>query len=102
MALVGSLIATQASDPHQDTASAIALHDLWATTDGSMVAAIGAAIWTQRLPLALDTFSGSALNSIEIAEIYGSVVVARIIEPRDLVIAGRCILHHVQLLADPL
>lgn len=87
--VIGSMLAAQASVPHQDTALAISLLNLWTQAGGAVGAAIGASIWTNRLPEALNKHLGNDLNSTQIADIYGSIVVARLAEPRDKVIAGR-------------
>ncbi|KAJ7021655.1 hypothetical protein C8F04DRAFT_1313472 [Mycena alexandri] len=72
--IIGSGVALQASVPHQDYLGS------------AMGNAISAAIWTVKLPQNLDKYLGDTLNSTEIAEIYGSIIVARLAEPRDLVI----------------
>jgi hypothetical protein len=86
--VIGSMLAAQASVPHQDTALAISLLNLWTQAGGAVGAAIGASIWTNRLPEALAKHLGNDLSATEIAEIYGSIVVARAAEPREKVIAG--------------
>jgi hypothetical protein len=86
--VIGSMLAAQASVPHQDTALAISLLNLWTQAGGAVGAAIGASIWTNRLPEALNKHLGNDLNSTQIADIYGSIVIARAAEPRDKVIAG--------------
>ncbi|KAJ7032462.1 hypothetical protein C8F04DRAFT_1221920 [Mycena alexandri] len=84
--IIGSAVALQASVPHQDLALVISLLALWDYLSSAMGNAISAAIWTVKLPQNLDKYLGDALNSTEIAEIYGSIIVARLAEPRDLVI----------------
>jgi hypothetical protein len=89
--VIGSMLAAQASVPHQDTALAISLLNLWTQAGGAVGAAIGASIWTKRLPEALNARLGSIHNATYIGEIYGSIVVARAAEPRDQVIGGQSI-----------
>ncbi|KAJ7903673.1 major facilitator superfamily domain-containing protein [Mycena olivaceomarginata] len=84
--VIGSQVATQASVPHQDMALAISLLSLWTSVGGGIGSAIAAAIWNSKLPANLDKYLGDQLNSTEIADIYGSIIVARLAEPRDLVI----------------
>jgi hypothetical protein len=86
--VIGSMLAAQASVPHQDTALAISLLNLWTQAGGAVGAAIGASIWTKRLPEALTARLGGIHNATYIDEIYGSIVVARAAEPRDQVIGG--------------
>jgi hypothetical protein len=69
-------------------ALAISLLSLWTSVGGGIGSAIAAAIWNSKLPANLDKYLGDQLNSTEIADIYGSIIVARLAEPRDLVIRG--------------
>lgn len=87
--VIGSMLAAQASVPHQDTALAISLLNLWTQAGGAVGAAIGASIWTNRLPEALNARLGGIHNATYIGEIYGSITVARAAEPREEVIAGK-------------
>lgn len=82
------MLAAQASVPHQDCALAISLLNLWTQAGGAVGAAIGASIWTNRLPEMLNKHLSADLTSTEIAEIYGSIIVARSAEPREKVIAA--------------
>ncbi|KAF9055230.1 MFS general substrate transporter [Hymenopellis radicata] len=84
--VVGSQIATQASVPHQDMALAMALLSLWTSIGGSIGSAISAAVWNDMVPRKLNQYLGDVKNSTELAEIFGSIVVARTTEPRELVI----------------
>ncbi|KAJ7158890.1 hypothetical protein C8R46DRAFT_1165174 [Mycena filopes] len=84
--VIGSQVATQASVPHQDMALVIALLSLWTSVGGGIGSAIAAAIWNAKLPANLEKYLGDTLNSTEIADIYGSILVARMAEPRELVI----------------
>jgi hypothetical protein len=93
--VIGSMLAAQASVPHQDTALAISLLNLWTQAGGAVGAAIGASIWTKRLPEALNARLGSIHNATYINEIYGSIVVARAAEPRDQVIGGKSSPCHI-------
>ncbi|KAJ7575104.1 major facilitator superfamily domain-containing protein [Mycena floridula] len=84
--VIGSQVATQASVPHQDMALAMSLLALLTSLGGGIGSAIAAAIWNQRLPQNLNKYLGDSLNATQIEEIFGSITVARLAEPRDLVI----------------
>lgn len=81
-----SQLATQASVPHQDMAIAIAILGLWTSIGGGVGSAIAGAVWTQRLPAQLQANLGDILSPEVIAEMYGNIYLARVTEPRDLVI----------------
>jgi hypothetical protein len=66
----------------------ISLLALWGYLGIAIGSAISAAIWTAKLPHNLEKYLGDTLNSTEIADIYGSIIVARLAEPRDLLIKG--------------
>ncbi|KAJ7183589.1 major facilitator superfamily domain-containing protein [Mycena filopes] len=83
---IGSQVAAQASVPHQDLALVSSLIALWAYLGGAIGSAIAGAIWTTNLPQNLTKYLGESLNTTEIAGIYGSILVARVAEPRELVI----------------
>ncbi|KAJ9126987.1 hypothetical protein QFC24_001218 [Naganishia onofrii] len=85
ISVIGSQTATQASVPHQYLATASALLAMYTSIGGSIGSAIASALWTHRLPANLEKYVGDVYNSTEIAEIYGSIVVARTAEPRDLI-----------------
>ncbi|KAK7033011.1 hypothetical protein R3P38DRAFT_3313100 [Favolaschia claudopus] len=80
--VIGSQVANQASD----MALAISLLSLWTSVGGGIGSAIAAAIWNAKLPANLNKYLGDQLNSTEIAEIFGSILVAREAQPRDLII----------------
>jgi hypothetical protein len=69
-------------------ALAMSLLTLWTNVGGSIGSAAAAAIWNDRLPKNLEKYLGDTLNSTQLAEIYGSITVARLAEPRELVIKG--------------
>ncbi|KAJ7073237.1 major facilitator superfamily domain-containing protein [Mycena belliarum] len=83
---IASTVATQASVPHQDMALAIALLQLWTNLGGGIGSAVSAAIWNAKLPANLEKRLGGTLNSTQLSEIYGSILVARVAEPRAEVI----------------
>jgi hypothetical protein len=62
---------------------------MYTSIGGSIGSAIASALWTHRLPANLEKYVGNVYNSTEIAEIYGSIVVARTAEPRDLIKKGK-------------
>lgn len=82
----GLTVASQGSVPHQDLAIAIAIQTLWSTTAGAIGSAIASSIWTNNLPQRLAANLGGLLDEDSIAAVYGSIVIARTTEPRDLVI----------------
>lgn len=59
---------------------------LWTDISGSIGSAISAAVWSNKLPKNLNKYLG--LNATQIEDLYDSIVVARLAEPRDLVIEG--------------
>ena len=69
-------------------AIAISLLALYTSIGGSIGSAISAAIWSNRLPKNLNKYMSPYLNATQIEEIYGSIVVARLAEPRDQIIKG--------------
>lgn len=71
-------------------AQAMSLLALWTNVGGGVGSAISAALWNRALPKYLNEELGSVMNSTQIAEIYGSIVVARYAEPRPQVIQGEC------------
>lgn len=87
----GLTVASQASVPHQDLAVAIAIQVLWSTISGAIGSAIASSIWTATLPQRLNANLGGLMEQEVIDEVYGSIVVARMTEPRDLVRKCKCI-----------
>jgi hypothetical protein len=69
-------------------AQAISLLSLWTSVGGGIGSAISAAMWNKKLPYYLNEQLGNTLNSTQLAEIYGSIAVARYAEPRAQVIIG--------------
>lgn len=67
---------------------AMALLALWTSVGGGIGNAISAAVWTDVLPKKLNEHVGSVLNATEIQEIYGSIVVAHLAEPKAEVRQG--------------
>ncbi|WWC59437.1 uncharacterized protein I303_101993 [Kwoniella dejecticola CBS 10117] len=86
ISVISSSVACQGSVPHQDMALAMALLSLWTSMGGSIASAISAAVWNKRVPAKLAEYLGDTHNSTELAEIFGSILVARATEPRPLVI----------------
>ncbi|WVQ79992.1 hypothetical protein IAT38_002093 [Cryptococcus sp. DSM 104549] len=84
--VISTSVAAQASVPHQDMAIAQAVLSLWTSIGGSISSAISASVWNSRVPMKLEEYLGATHNATEIAEIFGSIVVARLTEPRPLVI----------------
>jgi len=69
-------------------AIAIAILGLWTAIGGGVGSAIAGAVWTQRLPRLLAENLGAYYTPAELAEIYGDIYVAKISEPRNIVIAS--------------
>lgn len=89
ISVTSSQVACQGSVAHQDMALAMAILSLWTSIGGAIGSAISASVWNKRVPEALTKYLGSTHNSTEIAEIFGSIIIARTTEPRDLVITGK-------------
>jgi hypothetical protein len=70
-------------------AIAIAILGLWTAIGGGVGSAIAGAVWTQRLPRLLAENLGAYYTPAELAEIYGDIYVAKISEPRAIVIASK-------------
>jgi hypothetical protein len=88
MSVIGSQVAVQASVPHQDMGLASANLALWTSVGGAIGNAISAAMWNDRLPKNLDKFLSPYYNATELANIFGSISVAQLAEPKDLVEQG--------------
>ncbi|OXG22594.1 siderophore-iron transporter Str1 [Cryptococcus neoformans Tu401-1] len=88
ISVTSSQVACQGSVAHQDMALAMAILSLWTSIGGAIGSAISASVWNKRVPEALTKYLGSTHNSTEIAEIFGSIIIARTTEPRDLVITA--------------
>lgn len=89
MSVIGSQVAVQASVPHQDMGLASANLALWTSVGGAIGNAIAAAMWNDRLPKNIDKYLSPYYNATERAEIFGSIVVAQLAEPKDLVEEGK-------------
>ncbi|ORY68053.1 major facilitator superfamily domain-containing protein [Leucosporidium creatinivorum] len=75
--VIGSQVASQASVPHADMATAISLLSLWTGVGGSIGSAISAAIWTNKMPGNLENRLQDLLPAANITAIYGSLTDAR-------------------------
>lgn len=53
---------------------------------GAISQAISASVWTDKLPAKLTEYIGDTHNATEIADIFGSILIARQAEPRAQVI----------------
>lgn len=78
-------VAAQGSVPHADMALAMAILSLWTQLGGSVASAISGAVWNKGVPERLERYLGDTHNSTQLAEIFGSIIVARAAEPHDLV-----------------
>ena len=88
VAITSSYVAVQASVPHQDMGIAVAVLNLWSSIGSSVAIAISAAVWNKRVPAKLVEYLGPTHNATELADIFGSIYVARLAEPRELVKTG--------------
>lgn len=79
----------------------IALLALWTNIGGAIGSAISAALWNDRLPRYLEEELGAYLNSTQLADIYGSIVVAQLAEPREQVLKGTYKVPADLILKDP-
>ncbi|KAK4054221.1 hypothetical protein OIV83_001247 [Microbotryomycetes sp. JL201] len=75
--VVGSQVASQASVPHHDLATVISLLALWSQLGSAVGSAIATSIWTNKLPGRLQKHLGGILPDAEIAQIFGSITLAR-------------------------
>jgi len=69
-------------------AIAIAILGLWTAIGGGVGSAIAGAVWTQRLPRLLSENLGAYYTADELTEIYGDITLAKLAEPRSIVIAS--------------
>ncbi|WVQ84554.1 hypothetical protein IAT38_006708 [Cryptococcus sp. DSM 104549] len=72
--VVGVRVGSQASVPHEDMASVIAIISLWSTLGSSIGGAIAAAIWTDMMPSELAR-QLPTLPAATITKLYGSITV---------------------------
>ncbi|GAA6024044.1 hypothetical protein JCM10207_004501 [Rhodosporidiobolus poonsookiae] len=75
--VVGSRVASQASVPHADLATVIALLALFSRIGSAIGSAVAAAVWTGKMPVNLHHQLDGRLSATEIAKIFGSIKVAR-------------------------
>ncbi|WWD08232.1 hypothetical protein V865_006343 [Kwoniella europaea PYCC6329] len=85
VSIIASYLGVQSSVPHQDLAIATAVLNLWASVGSSISLAISASVWNREVPNHLEKYLGSMYNATERATIFGSIYVARLTEPRNLV-----------------
>jgi len=88
ISVMTSYIGVQGSVPHQDMAIATAVLNLISSLGSSISIAISASVWNREVPAHLEKYLGATHNSTELATIFGSIYVARLAEPRELVKQG--------------
>lgn len=88
ISVMTSYIGVQASVPHQDMAIATAVLNLISSLGSSISIAISASVWNKRVPEHLEKYIGSTHNATELADIFGSIYIAREAQPRELVKQG--------------
>jgi MFS family permease len=86
--IISTQVASQGSVPHSDLAISIAILSLLSSVGGAVGSAIAASIWNKRVPRELEARLGGMYDTTELADIFGSIVVARLTEPRDIVKEG--------------
>lgn len=79
-------VAAQGSVAHADMALAMAILSLWTQLGGSVASAISGAVWNKQVPMRLERYLGATHTPEQLAEIFGSIIVARAAEPHDLVV----------------
>lgn len=89
ISVITSYIGAQGSVPHQDLAIATAVLNLWSSIGSSITLAVSASVWNQKVMGALNERLAPTHNATEIADIFGSIYVARLAEPRELVKEGK-------------
>ncbi|WVQ72881.1 hypothetical protein IAR50_002442 [Cryptococcus sp. DSM 104548] len=85
ISVTSSWVAVQGSVPHQDMGVAVAVLNLWSSIGSSISIAIAASVWNREVPARLAEALGDTYNSTELAAIFGSIYVARVTEPRDVI-----------------
>ncbi|WVQ70460.1 uncharacterized protein L199_008687 [Kwoniella botswanensis] len=88
ISVISSQVASQASVPHNDLALAASILALWTSIGGAIGSAIAASVWNRRVPQMLELYVGDYYNhnATALAEIFGSIYVARAAEPRELIV----------------
>lgn len=89
VSIISSYIGVQGSVPHQDMAIATAVLNLISSIGSSITVAVSSSVWNEQVPRNLETYLGATHNATQRAEIFGSIYVARLAEPRALVKQGR-------------
>lgn len=88
ISIISSYIGVQGSVPHQDMAIATAVLNLISSIGSSITVAVSSSVWNKQVPANLERYIGDTHNATGIAEIFGSIYVARLAEPRPLVKQG--------------
>lgn len=86
-ALIAAQTASQASVRHADLAVAIAIYIFVESIAGGIGAAVAGSIWSSDLAANLARLAPS-LDANEILSIIGDITIARVSEPRDVIIAA--------------
>jgi hypothetical protein len=96
ISVIASQTASQGSVPHNDMAIAISILALWTQVGGAVASAISASVWTEKVPANLEKYLGGNYNATELADIFGSIVIAKATPERELIRQGEyCDLHQV-------
>ncbi|KLT40564.1 hypothetical protein CC85DRAFT_249149, partial [Cutaneotrichosporon oleaginosum] len=85
ISIISSYIGVQGSVPHQDMAIATAVLNLISSIGSSITVAISSAVWNKEVPANLERYVGDIYNATGRAEIFGSIYIARLAEPRPLI-----------------
>ena len=78
--VVGARVASQASVPHQDLTTVIALLSLWSSIGNAIGSAISGAVWTSKLPGYLREFMPASTNATEINTYFTNLNAIRLLD----------------------
>lgn len=77
ISVVGSLVASQASVPHQDVALVISLLSLWSKIGSAIGSAIVAVIWAEQIPQQLRCYLPPSATEADITRLFGDMRLIR-------------------------
>lgn len=77
MSVVGSLVASQGSVPHQDVALVISLLSLWSKIGSAIGSAIVAVIWADQMPQQLRRYLPASATEADVTRLFGDMRLVR-------------------------
>jgi hypothetical protein len=95
--VVGSRVASQASVPHQDLATVVALLSLWSKIGSSIGSAIAAVIWSSQMPKNLRTYLPSNVSDAQITKFFGNIKLIRAYDFDDPIHQGAIVAYQKTL-----